>query len=110
MEFSRFMAEQHPRLVAFPIVLLLAAVVLDLVGLIRRNDRAHWAGRLAWLAGTSTLLLAFVCGICAEIWAGRSGVPHQQIQIHELAATVVAWGFIGLTAWRLFLDGRQRWL
>jgi uncharacterized membrane protein len=108
MEISIWLAEQHPRLVAFPIVLLLSALGLDCVGLIGRNERAHWAARLAWLAGTASLLGAFVCGICAEIWAGRAGVPHQQIKIHELAATVAAWGFIALTAWRLFLNVAQR--
>ncbi len=106
MEIPIFLAEQHPRLVAFPIVLLLSALVLDGAGLITRSERAHWAARWAWLAGTASLLVAFVCGICAEVWAGRAGVPHGQIEIHELAATVAAWGFIALTAWRLFLhDG-----
>ncbi len=106
MEIPIFLAEQHPRLVAFPIVLLLSALVLEGAGLVARSERAHWAARWAWLAGTASLLVAFVCGICAEVWAGRAGVPHGQIEIHELAATVAAWGFIALTAWRLFLhDG-----
>lgn len=108
MEIPIFLAEQHPRLVAFPIVLLWSALVLDGAGLLGRNERAHWAARWAWLAGTASLLVAFVCGICAEVWAGRAGVPHGQIRIHEFAATVAAWGFIALTAWRLFLNPTQR--
>ncbi len=41
MELSEFLAAQHPRLVPFPIVLLLTALVLD--------TAAHWATRLLWL-------------------------------------------------------------
>ena len=111
MEIARWLGEWHPRLVPFPVVLLLTALLLDAVGLVWRNERAHWTGKLLMGLGTASLLLAFLCGICAEIWAGRSGVPHEQIEWHELAANVAAWGFVALTAWRLYLDpskGGQR--
>ena len=108
MEISHLLAELHPRLVPFPIALLLSGLVLDGVGFFRRNERMHATAKWLTLSGTATLLLAFICGICAEIWAGRAGVPHLPIQIHEFAATVAAWGFIALTSWRLFLDGSCR--
>ena len=96
MEISRLLAALHPRLVPFPIVLLLTALVLDGVALIRRNEKLHVIAKWFMATGTALLLLAFICGICAEIWAGRAGVPHLPIQIHELAATISAWGFIAL--------------
>ncbi|MGO9244782.1 MAG: DUF2231 domain-containing protein [Verrucomicrobiia bacterium] len=108
MEISRLLAELHPRLVPFPIVLLLTALLLDGAGLIWRNQRAHQTAKWMMAAGTASALLAFICGICAEIWAGRAGVPQLQIEFHELAATVASWGFIGLMSWRLFLDGTRR--
>lgn len=108
MELSQLLGGLHLRLVPFPIVLLLAALLLDFAGLLWRSDKAHWAGKLLMMAGTVTLLLAFICGISAEIWAGRAGVPLDQIELHELAATVASWGFIALMAWRLFLDGTRR--
>jgi len=108
MEISLWLGELHPRLVPFPIVLLLTALLLDGVGLVWRGERLHQTAKWLMAAGTASLLLAFICGICAEIWAGRAGVPQLQIEFHELAATVAAWGFIGLMSWRLFLDGRQR--
>src|SRR5580704_16977067 len=108
MEISLLLGELHPRLVPFPIVLLLTALLLDGVGLMWRSERLHQTAKWLMAAGTASLLLAFICGICAEIWAGRAGVPQLQIEFHELAATVAAWGFIGLMSWRLFLDGRQR--
>jgi uncharacterized membrane protein len=108
MEISIFLGDLHPRLVPFPVVLLLFALVFDGAGLIFRSERAHWCGKVLMFLGTVTLLLAFICGICAEIWAGRAGVPHHQIKWHELAATFAAWGFIGLTAWRIFLNENKR--
>ncbi len=108
MEISRFLAELHLRLVPFPIVLLLTALLLDGFGLACRNMKLHQSAKWLLCAGTVSLLLAFICGICAEIWAGRAGVPHLPIQIHELAATIAAWGFIALMSWRLFLDGTRR--
>ncbi len=108
MEFSQLLGNLHLRLVPFPVVFLLAALLLDTAGLIWRSDKAHWAGKLLMLAGTVTLLLAFICGISAEIWAGRAGVPLDQIELHEVSATIASWGFIALMAWRLFLDGTRR--
>jgi len=108
MEISRWLAELHPRLVPFPIVLLLTALLLDAAGLLWRNERAHQMAKWLMVAGTVLTQLAFICGICAEIWAGRAGVPQLQIEFHELAATIAAWGFIGLMSWRLFLDGARR--
>jgi len=108
MEISRFLAALHPRLVPFPIVLLLTALLLDGAGLILHSERVHRMAKWLTAAGTVTLLFAFICGICAEIWAGRAGVPHLPMEIHELGATIASWGFIGLMSWRLFLDGARR--
>ncbi len=78
MEISRLLAELHPRLVPFPIVLLLTALLLDGAGLIWRNERAHQTAKWMMAAGTASLLLAFICGICAEIWAGRAVSPNSK--------------------------------
>src|ERR1700722_6163262 len=108
MLISRFLAGLHLRLVPFPIVLLLRALLLDTTALVWRKEKLHQTAKWLLCAGTASLLLAFICGICAEIWAGRAGVPNLPIEVHELAATVAAWGFLSLTSWRLFLDGTRR--
>ena len=54
------------------------------------------------------LLIAFICGIYAEIWAGRAGVPQDPIEWHEFVANIASWGFVILTAWRLLLDPSRR--
>jgi uncharacterized membrane protein len=109
MAFWQFLGDLHPKLVQFPLVLLLAGLSFDAVGLLARSARSHFAGRALSLAGVLFLLFAFICGIYAEIWAGRAGIPQEQIEWHELFANVASWGFVVLTAWRILLrDDRRR--
>jgi uncharacterized membrane protein len=108
MAFWQFLGDLHPKLVQFPLVLLLAGLIFDACGLVARSPRLHVAARALSTAGVFSLLLAFVCGVYAEIWAGRAGIPQQQIEWHELVANVASWGFVILTAWRLFLTDANR--
>lgn len=108
MELWQFLGDLHPKLVHFPLVLLLAGLLFDLGGLIGRSERSHWAAKALTAAGTVTLLISFICGIYAEIWAGRALVSHHQIELHELAANVASWGFVILAAWRLLLSAANR--
>ena len=108
MELWQRLGDLHPKLVQFPLVLLLSGLVFDAIGLVRRDRRFHWAAALLSGAGTVLLLLAFICGIYAEIWAGRAGVPQDPIEWHEFLANVSSWGFVILTAWRLLLNPDRR--
>lgn len=108
MELWQLFGYLHPKLVQFPLVLLLAGLVFDAVGLVRRAERFHWAAKILSAAGTVFLLFAFICGIYAEIWAARAGVPQDAIEWHEFLANVASWGFVILTAWRLFLEPARR--
>ena len=108
MAFWQFLGDLHPKLVQFPLVLLLAGLIFDACGLVARSPRLHFAARALSVAGVFFLLLAFVCGVYAEIWAGRAGIPQEQIERHELVANVASWGFVLLTAWRMVLRDDQR--
>src|SRR4051812_4638349 len=110
MDLWHFLGDLHPKLVHVPLILLLAGLVFDLAGLFGRSERAHWAAKALTCAGTIGLLFAFICGIYAEIWAGRAGVPHHAIEFHEIAANVASWGFVILCASRLFLTPEKRGL
>jgi uncharacterized membrane protein len=107
MELARWLATLHPKLVQFPLVLLLAGLIFDLLGLVTRKQAFHWAAKSLTGAGTVILLIAFICGIYAEVWAGRAGIPQHPIEWHEFLANVSSWGFVLLAAWRIFLRGDQ---
>ena len=108
MQFWQILADLHPRLVQFPLVLLLAGLIFDAAGLFTRSPRCHFAAKCISAAGTFSLLFAFICGIYAEVWAGRAGIPQEQIEWHELMANIASWGFVVLMAWRLFLNENTR--
>jgi uncharacterized membrane protein len=108
MELWKLLGDLHPKLVQFPLVLLLSGLLFDLVGLIRRSAKFHWAALILSCAGVVTLLFAFICGIYAEVWAGRAGVPQDPIEWHEFVANVASWGFVILTAWRLLMNSGNR--
>jgi uncharacterized membrane protein len=108
MEFWQFVGNLHPKLVQFPLVLLLAGLTCDLAGLLFRSSAFHLCAKALSAAGTLFLLVAFICGIYAEIWAARAGIPTDPIEWHELFANIASWGFVVLMAWRLFIDDNRR--
>ncbi len=107
MELARFLGELHPILVHFPIVFWLTAIVMDVAGFCARRERWLAVGKGLLIAGTVSALYAVVCGIFAETWAARAGVPIERIETHETAAIVATWIFIALTAARLYLTPQQ---
>ena len=108
MELWKLLGDLHPKLVQFPLVLLLSGLIFDAVGFYRKSKRFHWAAMILSSAGTVMLLIAFICGIYAEIWAGRAGVPQDPIEWHEFVANLASWGFVILTAWRLLMNTENR--
>jgi uncharacterized membrane protein len=108
MDLWQLLGDLHPKLVHVPLILLLAGLLFDLAGVVGCSERAHWAAKTLTCVGTVGLLFAFICGIYAEVWAGRAGIPHHAIEFHEIAANVASWGFVVLAAWRLFLKPASR--
>ena len=103
MELWQFLGTLHPKLVQFPLVLLFMGLLFDGAGAFLHSSRARWAGLVTSAVGTLGLLVAFICGIYAEIWAGRSGIPQHPIELHETVANLASWGFVILFACRLLL-------
>ena len=108
MELGRFFGFLHPALVHFPLVLLLVSVALEAAGFFRRERRYAWAAQLLLLVGVATMLVAFVAGNFAELWAARQGVPQDPMEYHELLATLTSWGFVFLAAWRFALGQKVK--
>ena len=85
MEISHLLAELHPRLVPFPIVLLLTALLLDGAGLLWRNERAHDTAK--WMMVVAQLLQSPVKSLRCMTGEHRSLVPDAQ---HVLSSENVA--------------------
>ena len=63
---------------------------------------------MALLAGVAMMLVAFVAGNFAELWAARQGISQDPMESHELYATLTSWGFVFLAAWRFALGPKAR--
>ncbi|MBM3461903.1 MAG: DUF2231 domain-containing protein [Armatimonadetes bacterium] len=107
---GRMMGGLHPILVHFPLVLWPLALVLDAVGVVRKDERCAWTARLLMLVGTLFALPAFLAGIFAEMFAARAGTPNEPMELHEFAAIATTWIFIALTATRLFVRPARAYL
>ncbi|NDD26721.1 MAG: hypothetical protein EB084_00435 [Proteobacteria bacterium] len=103
MELARLLGGAHPLLVHFPIALLPMATLIDLLGWWRRSERLAWCGYWLTLLGTVGGVCTFVCGILAELFAARSGVPQHMIEVHEWLATFAVWTFIAVAVARILM-------
>ena len=87
----------HPMVVHFPITLLLASLLFDLVAL-RWRGAEFRATSLSLLAlGVLAAVMALLTGHLAEDAVEHSGkIPKQAIETHEELASAVFWVFAGL--------------
>lgn len=87
----------HPMVVHFPIALLLASLLFDLVAL-RWRGAEFRATSLSLLAlGVLAAVMALLTGHLAEDAVEHSGkIPKQEIETHEELASAVFWVFAGL--------------
>lgn len=117
-------------LVHFPIALLLASVVFDVLGALRRDERLHFAGYVTLIGGAAGAVPAFGSGLLQaerlqERFArlrettgangfGGAGFPGgeemrqqmmQMVSIHRLLAIAVLIIFLVLLFWRVSRKG-----
>lgn len=124
--------EFHAMLVHFPIALLLASVVLDILGALRRDEKLHYAGYYTLIGGVAGAVLAVASGMfeadrmaerfarmqqaMAEsggAFAGGEAMRAQMMQtvsVHRLLAFAVLAVFLVALFWRVsrrgLLEGR----
>lgn len=127
--------EIHPMLVHFPVALLLASVVFDVLGVLRRNERLYYAGYYSLIGGVGGAVLAFASGLYQENQMqerfarmretmggadgfGGAGFPGgfpggdemrlqmmQLVSVHRLLALAVLVLFLVLLFWRVSRKG-----
>ncbi len=100
----------HPFIVHFPIVLIIAGVILDAAAWLFRRTELHTAGLILFLAGAVTAVPAALTGESASETAGLiDGIAHDLTR-HEDAATLTAWLVAGLALARIHLTVKKRFL
>lgn len=86
----------HPMLVHFPIALLSASVLFDLLAQRWRRDESRTASRYTLMLGVAGALASVISGHMAEETVEHSGVPEQLLKIHEKLGFATFWLFAGL--------------
>jgi len=97
----------HPGFVHFPLGLLAAAFVFELLGLIFRRDSLHDLGRGALFLGTLAALAAVGTGLAAEGLV--KPVPRalgSLLDLHKLLALATAALAVILSMWRISVRKR----
>ena len=108
------MESLHPRVVHFPVALLLAALLVETVALLLRNPAWHRVSLWNVVLGTLGAGAAVVTGRLAMAVGKHSYAIHQVMSLHERLGYVVLGVVVGVTLWRLAvrdrLSTRSRWL
>ena len=103
MQFWQLLGDLHPKLVQFPLVLLLAGLIFDVCGLLARSPRCHFAAKALSAAGTFSLLRRLHLRHLRRALGGSRRHPAGADRVARALANVASWGFVVLMAWRMFL-------
>jgi uncharacterized membrane protein len=91
----------HPMAVHFPIALLSASVLFDLLSIRWRSDDLRAASFYTLILGLVGAVISVISGHLAEEGVEHSGVPKSALEIHETLGFVTFWVFAGLLLLRL---------
>jgi uncharacterized membrane protein len=98
----------HPMAVHFPIALLSATVLFDLLSIRWGSENLRAASFYTLMLGVAGALISVVSGHLAEEAVEHSGVPEQVLELHEKLGFVTFWLFAGLLGLRI--AERLRWI
>lgn len=90
----------HPMLVHFPIALLSASVLFELLAQRWRQEECRVVSLYTLVLGLAGALVSVASGAMAEETVEHSGVPERILEIHETLGFATFWLFAGLLGMR----------
>ncbi|KXJ99610.1 MAG: hypothetical protein NBKEAIPA_03157 [Nitrospirae bacterium] len=90
----------HPMFVHFPVALLSASVLFDLLAEKWRPEELRIASFYTLLLGLAGAVVTVATGAMAEESVEQSGVPKRVLEIHEALGFTTFWIFAGLVGVR----------
>jgi uncharacterized membrane protein len=104
-----FLAEFHPRVVHFPIALLLTYVLFEVLGAVTKRDFLLKSAHLILLLGVIAAFVAAQTGERAEMafdyWNKEASAL---MEVHEQYANITVWYFTALLVIRTFLVFKKK--
>lgn len=106
-----FLAELHPKVVHFPIALLITFVLLELIGTLLNKDFYAKTAHLILFLGVIGSIFAVLTGnqafIAYEYWNPASEALFNN---HQTFANLTIWYFTGLLVLRTYLAVKKKYL
>ncbi len=94
----------HAAINDLPPALLLAALILELLYLLRHRESFRSASYWTLIFGTIGTALAVGSGLLAEDAAAHSGEAHELMEVHKTWALVSLGLFVVLAGWRIWRE------
>jgi uncharacterized membrane protein len=94
------MANVHPLFVHFPIALLSAFIVMEILGVVFRRDQLRTAATWMLYLGTLGAAAAVIAGFIGAAKVPHSEEVHKILKWHELLGSTVLALAVFLSAWR----------
>ena len=105
-----FLAELHPKVVHFPIALLLTYVALELIGIVFKKEFYQKAAHLLLFLGVIGALFAVLTGNQAhsayKYWSESSSELFNE---HQTFANLTVWYFTGILLFRTYLVVKKKY-
>ena len=91
----------HPKIVHFPVALLIAATLFIILSLLIQNKRKLFLDLGWWnvLLGSAFSLAALISGLAEEKVLVHNNEIHELLEKHELLGYIVTGVFAALTVW-----------
>ena len=103
------LAELHPKVVHFPVALLLTYVILELIGIVFRKEFYQKAAHLLLFLGVIFALFAVLTGNQAftayQYWSESSSKLFNE---HQTFANLTVWYFTGMLVLRTYLVVKKK--
>ena len=96
----------HPKIIHFIIALFPVVLLLDILGLITKNEKFHFAAWINLLFAGASAAAAVISGLIAEERVTHSEEVHEIMETHETIGIIVLIAVILLIIWRILLKGR----
>lgn len=102
------MQNLHPLFVHYPVALLLLVPLVDLIGIIRREEWYHRASLLVLFLGVLGAVAAVMTGLLAEESVPHaSEAAHELLETHEALALTTLGVAVAILLWRVGVRRRQ---
>jgi uncharacterized membrane protein len=106
-----FLAELHPKVVHFPIALLLTYVILEIIGIVFRKEFYQKAAHLLLFLGVISAFFAVLTGNQAHTAYQHWNESNSELfNEHQTFANLSVWYFTGILVFRTYLVVKKRFL